>query len=172
MEKKKEKKFWTKLKTLQVAVVGQSQVGKTALCHQLSSDGTNFAKNYLMTSIMEVHMRSVNIPDTNDVVELYLLDCSGKELYTDILSTEVWKNVAMVVAMYDVCKEDSFGSVAKVSVKISLKSKKRVTTFFQWVEQVAQALKKEDEEGTRLTGVLLGNKTDLTERRVVSPKVL
>lgn len=69
-----------------VAVVGEPQVGKTALCQQLSSaDGTNFPKNYLMTMCMDAHVRSVNIPDTNDVVELYLADCSGREIYRSML---------------------------------------------------------------------------------------
>ncbi len=70
----------------QVAVVGDPQVGKTSLCQQLSSsDGTNFPKNYLMTTCMEVHVRSVNIPDTNDAVELFLADCSGRDIYKDML---------------------------------------------------------------------------------------
>ena len=38
------------------------------------------------------------------------------------------------------------------------------------MEQVALSLKKDGEE-TRLSGVLLANKTDLKERRVISPKV-
>ncbi len=55
------------------------------MCQQLSSDGTNFPKNYLMTNCMDVHVKSVNIPDTNDVVELYLADCSGGEIYKPML---------------------------------------------------------------------------------------
>ena len=35
-----------------------------------------------------------------------------KEIYGDLL-TECWADTAMVVAMYDVCREDSFGAVAK-----------------------------------------------------------
>ena len=47
-----------------------------------------------------------------------------------------------------------------------------VIILFQWVEQVT-AVAKEGTTGEdkKLTGVLLANKTDLKERRVVSPKV-
>ena len=43
----------------------------------------------------------------------------------------------------------------------------------QWVDMVAQCLKAEkgDNNNTKLTGVLVANKTDLEDRRVVSPKV-
>ena len=59
-------------------MVGESHVGKTSMCSQLTSDGMNFPKNYLLTHLMEVRVKAVNIPDTNNVVELYLNDCSGK----------------------------------------------------------------------------------------------
>jgi hypothetical protein len=48
-----------------------------------------------------------------DIVELFLLDCSGKELYMDLLS-EMMKDVDMLVAIYDVTKNESFGNVTKV----------------------------------------------------------
>merc|ERR1712018_1016400 len=83
-----------------VAVVGESHVGKTSMCSQLTSDGMNFPKNYLLTHLMEVRVKAVNIPDTNNVVELYLNDCSGKEIYGDLLA-ECWSDTVMVVAMYD-----------------------------------------------------------------------
>ena len=64
--------FW------QVAIVGEPQTGKTCLCKQVVSDGTNFLRNYLMTHALDVSVKSINIPDTNDVIEMYLLDCSGR----------------------------------------------------------------------------------------------
>jgi GTPase SAR1 family protein len=97
-----------------VAVVGESQVGKTSMSNQLTSDGTNFPKNYLLTHMMELQVKAINIPDTNNIVELYLNDCSGKEMYSDLLG-ECWAGTAMIVAMYDVCREDTFGTVARVS---------------------------------------------------------
>ncbi|XP_059089808.1 intraflagellar transport protein 27 homolog [Tigriopus californicus] len=136
-----------------VAVVGESKVGKTALCQQLASDGTNYPKNYLMTHGAGVHVKAINIPDTNDCVEMYLLDSSGKELYTPILEP-LWKGSAMFVAVYNVCDEASFGSVVK------------------WIEHVTRVVKDGDEKKTdrKLMGVLIANKSDLGDRRVVPPK--
>ncbi len=46
-------------------------------------------------------------------MELFLLDCSGKELYMEMLS-DMMKDVDMIVAVYDVTKSESFGNVSKV----------------------------------------------------------
>jgi hypothetical protein len=53
--------------------VGESTVGKTAICHQLSSDGTDFPKNYITTSLCDVLVKAVKIPDTNDLGAVHLL---------------------------------------------------------------------------------------------------
>ena len=94
-------------------MVGESTVGKTAICHQLASDGTDFPKNYLMTHLSETLVKAIKIPDTNDMVELNLIDCSGKEMYQDMLK-ESWSQADLIVAVYDVCREDSMGSIPKV----------------------------------------------------------
>ena len=47
-------------------------------------------------------------------MELYLCDCSGRELYEEMLMSDCWGDTALIVAMYDVCKEESFGAVVKV----------------------------------------------------------
>ena len=99
----------------QVAVVGETTVGKTAICHQLSSDGTDFPKNYLTTTLSDVLVKSVKIPDTNDLVELFLMDSSGNEIYDDILK-EVWSQANLIVAVFDVTREESFKNVTKVHI--------------------------------------------------------
>ena len=95
-------------------MVGECQTGKSALVKQLASDGTNFPKNYLMTHAAEVTVKAVNIPDTNDIVELYLLDCSGRDLYKEGLGSHLWNNCDMTVVVYDVTREDTFDAVHKV----------------------------------------------------------
>ena len=94
--------------------MGECQTGKTSMTQQLTTDGTHFPKNYLLTTCADVSVKSINIPDTNDCVELYLLDCSGREMYGDMLRSKIWKNVSLVLAMYDVTREDTFGAAAKV----------------------------------------------------------
>merc|ERR1712001_565178 len=56
-----------------VCVVGESGIGKTAICHQITSDGTDFPKNYIVTQLSEISVKTIKIPDTNDIVELYLI---------------------------------------------------------------------------------------------------
>ena len=90
-------------------------MGKTAICHQLTSDGTDFPKNYIVTQMSEILVKAIKIPDTNDIVELYLVDCSGKEVYQELLK-ESWAQANLVAAVYDVTKENTFGSVAKVKL--------------------------------------------------------
>ena len=89
-------------------------MGKTSMCHQLATDGTDFPKNYIMTTFSDIQVKSVKIPDTNDVVELFLVDSSGKEYYQDLLK-ESWSQANMIVAVYDCTREESFGNVTKVS---------------------------------------------------------
>ena len=47
------------------------------------------------------------------------------------------------------------------------------TLYLQWVELVSHSAKKEQGENNnaKLTGVLLANKTDLQDRRIISPKL-
>lgn len=97
-----------------VCVVGESGIGKTAICHQITSDGTDFPKNYIVTQLSEISVKTIKIPDTNDIVELYIIDCSGKELYQEWLK-ESWSQANLVIAVYDVTREESFNKVSKVN---------------------------------------------------------
>ncbi len=55
--------------------------------------------------------------DFLDVVELFLLDCSGKELYMESLG-DIMKEADLIVAVYDVTKTETFGNVAKASIPL------------------------------------------------------
>ena len=157
--------------------MGESGIGKTAICHQITSDGTDFPKNYIVTQLSEISVKTIKIPDTNDIVELYLIDCSGKELYQEWLK-ESWSQANLVIAVYDVTREESFNKVSKVKLISNLKLIFRIqvhnfTPYLQWVELVSHSAKKEQGENNnaKLTGVLLANKTDLEDRRIISPKL-
>jgi len=130
-----------------LVVVGDWATGKSAIIQQFINSGTAFPKNYSMTLGGEVLTRLVNIPDSTDGVELVMIDCSGRAVYSDILS-RAWDGAALILAVFDVTREESL-----VAAKT-------------WVEQVKQS-----SEAKTFPGVLLANKTDLTERRVVSPKI-
>ena len=130
-----------------LVLIGEATVGKTSVVRQFINTGAGFPKNYSMTLGGDVLSRTINIPDTTDAVELVMIDCSGRTAYNDLLA-RLWDGCSLVVAVYDVTREESLASART------------------WLEQVKQSTGLKS-----LTGVLLGNKTDLTERRQVPAKL-
>lgn len=125
-------------------MLGDSCVGKTAIIQQFINSGAAFPKNYSMTLGADVQTKTINIPDTSDVVELTMIDCSGKTINNDIL-TKLAQGTSLVVAVIDVTREDS------------------VSEAKSWIGSLL--------EGKTVPGVILANKTDLTERRTVPAKL-
>ncbi|XP_070684352.1 intraflagellar transport protein 27 homolog isoform X2 [Pempheris klunzingeri] len=70
-------------------LVGDAAVGKSALSHMFHSDGTLFQKNYSMTTGVELLMKCVNIPDTND---------------------SVWGELSLMCLVFDLTSEQSFAN--------------------------------------------------------------
>eukprot|EP01105_Mastigella_eilhardi_P012811 TRINITY_DN2923_c0_g1_i1.p1 TRINITY_DN2923_c0_g1~~TRINITY_DN2923_c0_g1_i1.p1 ORF type:complete len:204 (-),score=55.16 TRINITY_DN2923_c0_g1_i1:77-664(-) len=90
-----------------VLVVGAAGVGKSSLTQQFHSDGKVFPKNYVMTIGAEFCVKSVGIPDRNNVaVELYMLDIAGSDMYKT-MAKEFMENPGMVMLVYDVTKKES-----------------------------------------------------------------
>ena len=130
-----------------LVVIGDCTVGKTSIVQQFINSGTCFPKNYSMTLGGDVQSRTINIPDTSDAVELVMIDCSGRSVYNDMMG-RLWEGCSLVVVVYDVTREET------------------LATARSWLDQLKQTA------GLKtVTGVLLGNKTDLTERRLVPAKV-
>jgi transport family protein 27 len=127
-------------------VVGDPTVGKSALIKSLQSDGTQFPKNYSMTLGVDISVKTISLQDSKDIMEFYLYDSAGKEIYSNFVQT-FWTHPGTVIVIYDVTDEQSFDSCAK------------------WLERV-KAQKAAVE--LKLPGVLIANKIDLDKRRVVS----
>ncbi|ESO84213.1 hypothetical protein LOTGIDRAFT_108201 [Lottia gigantea] len=127
-------------------VVGDAGVGKSSMCQLFSSDGAHFPKNYTMTIGAEFMIKPVVIPDTQDTVELYIYDSAGKEIFSDMV-IKFWDHPSMVIVVYDVTNESSFSSCEK------------------WLERV-----RSQKPDLMITGVLVANKIDLDQRRLISPK--
>jgi transport family protein 27 len=125
-------------------IVGDSTVGKSALTQVFHSDNAQFPKNYTMTVGIEMCTKSVTIPDVHAHVELFLLDCAGKEIFYEAAQKH-WDHPSMVMVVYDVTNDTSFSSCEK------------------WLERV-----RSQKPGVPFPGVLVANKVDLEERRVVS----
>ncbi|XP_064644206.1 intraflagellar transport protein 27 homolog [Lineus longissimus] len=129
-----------------LVLCGDSTSGKSAITQVFHSDGAHFPKNYSMTTGVELCVKTVNIPDTQDSVELYVHDSAGKEVFAEHVQ-KFWDQPSMVMVVYDVTSETSFNSCAK------------------WLERV-----RSQKPGVAVPGVLVANKIDLDQRRLISPK--
>ncbi|XP_014668120.1 PREDICTED: intraflagellar transport protein 27 homolog [Priapulus caudatus] len=119
-------------------------VGKTSLVQVLKND--QCPKTYTMTVGADLVVKSIHIPQTSDVVELYIHDCAGKEMFIDQID-EYIKQPSLVCLVYDVTNEVSLASCEK------------------WLQKVRS---QKPEISVLVT--LIANKSDLTESRVVSQK--
>ncbi|RMC03092.1 hypothetical protein DUI87_20285 [Hirundo rustica rustica] len=118
-------------------------VGKSALAQMFRSDGAHFQKNYTLTAGIELLVKAVSVPETSDSVEFFIFDSAGKDLFSEMLD-KLWEQPNVLCLVYDVTNEQSFDNCNK------------------WLEKLkAQAV------GVHIPGVLVGNKTDLTDHRVV-----
>ncbi|KAM4671467.1 intraflagellar transport protein 27 homolog isoform 2-T5 [Amazona ochrocephala] len=125
---------------------GDPTVGKSALAQMFRTDGAHFQKNYTLTTGIELLVKAVSIPETNDSVEFFIFDSAGKDLFSEVLE-KLWEQPNVLCLVYDITNEQSFNNCAK------------------WLEKLkAQAA------GMHIPGVLVGNKTDLVGRRVVEQK--
>jgi len=130
-----------------LVVTGESTTGKTSIVQQFINAGTGFPKNYSMTLGVDVLTRTINIPDSSDAVELIIIDCSGKTINNDILS-KVCEGCSLILSVFDVTREESLTG-----------AKTWIETVRSWSGLASQP------------GVIIGNKTDLTERRAVPAKL-
>ncbi|XP_046855843.1 intraflagellar transport protein 27 homolog [Xenia sp. Carnegie-2017] len=128
------------------AIAGEACVGKSALLQTFCSDGTQFPKNYTMTLGVDLLTKLVKIPETNDSVELYLFDSCGQEIYSEMIE-QSWDGIDLAIVVYDVTSDQSFNATTK------------------WIERCLK-----QKLAGNMIGVLIANKTDLKQRRVVSMK--
>lgn len=125
-----------------VVVVGDAHVGKSALISMFHSGGSQFPKQYVMTSWVDFRVKQVTLGTT--IVELYLFDCAGQSIFNQIEANNAHYDKAnYVMLVYDVTNAASFESCGK------------------WLQMVASGREE-------VPGVLVANKCDLTERRCVS----
>ena len=125
-------------------LVGNSKVGKTALAQTFHSEGTHFSKAYTLTAGVTTCVKTVQVPDTPHSVEIYILDSSGNELYSDLI-VRYWENPSMVAVVYDVTEPQSLASCP------------------MWLEKV-----RSQKPEIAFPGALIANKSDLTNRWAVN----
>ncbi|XP_041839783.1 intraflagellar transport protein 27 homolog isoform X2 [Melanotaenia boesemani] len=96
-----------------------------------------------MTTGVELLVKCVSIPETGDSVELYIVDTAGKETLSEACE-KMWGEPSLLCLIFDLTNEQSFASCS------------------HWMERVRVHC-----QGLQVPGVLVGNKSDLTERREV-----
>ncbi|KAK2177131.1 hypothetical protein NP493_618g01110 [Ridgeia piscesae] len=97
-----------------------------------------------MTVGVEMCTKNINIPDSRDTVEMFIFDSAGKELFADVVQ-KYWDDPSLVMVVFDVTNEMSFKACDK------------------WLGRVMSK-----NPHISCPGVLVGNKTDLEGRRVIS----
>lgn len=143
----------------QVCLIGDAQVGKTALT-AVFHKGKQFPKNYIMTTGVDLAVKPVKIPDTDTTVELYLFDTAGCPIYAHVRS-QYWAGCSYLMAVFDMTNRQSF------------------TNLKNWIEECKKALPprlaaaavgkgRKDKAPPRLFGVLVAAKSDLKDSAVVS----
>ncbi|RVE75868.1 hypothetical protein OJAV_G00003000 [Oryzias javanicus] len=123
-------------------LVGDAAVGKSSL---ICSDGT--LKKYSMTTGVELVMKCINIPETPHSVELYVFDSAGRETLVEACE-KLWGQPSLFCLVFDLTNEQSFVNCSR------------------WLERIRAHCR-----GLHVPGVLLGNKSDLSDRREVQASV-
>jgi len=130
-----------------VLLFGESRVGKTALAESFVSNGTEFPKNYSMTAGIRLNSKIIPIPNTNDSIDLLLVDCGGAAVYHDFRKKALPRD-SLICFVFDVTKPESLD---------------RVSFWYEFGIQ---------EYGMKgFQGVLVANKCDLDSRRYVMESV-
>ena len=120
-------------------LVGDSAVGKTAMCKQFCEH--KFDENQAQTVGLEFGTRSLDIKGTK--VKLQIWDTAGQEKFHSI-TRNYFRSAMAVFLVFDVTNRDSFSHLSV------------------WADDAMKL------SPTSSIKVLVGNKTDLAEKRAVS----
>lgn len=123
---------------LKVVLIGDSGVGKSCLLKRFSSG--DFEPGYISTIGVDFEIRTLQIE--GKTVKLQIWDTAGQERFHNI-TTSYYRGAHCIMLVYDITSAGSFKNVPK------------------WLQQIRQYGSKDVEV------LLVGNKSDLTEKRVV-----
>ncbi|CAM0951904.1 unnamed protein product [Alopecurus aequalis] len=122
-------------------VVGDTGVGKSCLLLQFTDK--RFQPVHDLTIGVEFGNQMVTID--NKKIKLNIWDTAGQEAFRSLTRT-YYRSAAAALLVYDITRRETFNNLAK------------------WLEDV----RKEADGNNNVTVMLVGNKTDLAHRRVVS----
>ena len=122
-----------------VLMIGNSGVGKSCLLLRFADD--QFQENFMPTIGVDFKIRTLDSDDK--VCKLQIWDTAGQERFKTITSS-YYKGAHGIIVIYDITDRDSFNSV------------------HTWMSEV------EKYTNDNITRILVGNKTDLEDKRAVS----
>ena len=121
--------------------LGNSEVGKT--CYILKYTENFFQELYLTTVGIDFKIKTETI--NNKQYKLFLYDTTGQEKYKSI-ALNIIRNAQGIILMYDITNKKSFESIP------------------EWIRSIRDA------KGDNFPMILLGNKLDKEDMRVISEK--
>ena len=124
--------------SIKLLVLGDTSVGKSNYIYRFTED--KFSDNHMSTTGLDLKNADIIIDDKKIRVQLW--DTAGQEKYRSITKT-LFLRVQGIITIFDLTKEETF---------INLKS---------WINSI------KEECGNNMPILIIGNKCDLTEYRVV-----
>ena len=124
---------------LKIMTLGNTKVGKTSFIIKYTED--YFQEIYLSTIGIDFRVKDITIDEK--VYKLLFYDTTGQEKYKS-LALNVVKNIHGIILMYDITDKSSFESIP------------------EWIQSL------QDVKGNDFPMILLGNKIDKEEERIIS----
>ena len=128
--------------TFKILVLGDMAVGKTSLINQYIEH--TFLEDYRPTLGVNIISKDIEIEQIGSLIRLIFWDIAGQDKYENYRQT-YYEGCSGVLFVYDITRHDTF---------INIESK--------WLKDLLNNIKK------RCDFLLLGNKIDLKENRVVT----
>ena len=126
--------------TFKILTLGESSVGKTCILRRYVEG--QFFKNQLST--IGIDFKSKTLQIGNHEIRLKIWDTAGEERFRNITS-QYYKGAEGIILVFDLTKKESFDKIN------------------DWIKQI-----KLNTQSDEIAIVLLGNKKDLVDMRVIS----
>ncbi|KAI9315152.1 RAB6A, member ras onco protein family [Dichotomocladium elegans] len=135
------REFNSPLRKYKLVFLGEQSVGKTSLITRFMYD--SFDSTYQATIGIDFLSKTMYLEDKT--VRLQLWDTAGQERFRSLIPSYI-RDSSVAVIVYDISSRESFANTAR------------------WIDDVRV------ERGNKVIIVLVGNKTDLNEKREVTPE--
>ncbi|MFX1442912.1 MAG: Rab family GTPase [Promethearchaeota archaeon] len=125
-----------------IVVLGDAAVGKTSLINMYIEQ--SFSEDYKPTLGANIIRKDVHVDEINASVRLIMWDLAGQEKY-NVIRSMYFQGCVGALLVYDVTRHNTFETIDS-----------------KWLKDFKKYVKKEG------TYILIGNKIDLNDERVVS----